>query len=94
MAMNGWTAPAIGIFLVSQLGAAVWWASDTDVTVSQNSAVIQKVIENDKQIAVIQVRQQAIQEDIIEIKDDNKELKELSYKILEKINVLKSSLEK
>ena len=70
MAMNGWTAPAIGIFLVSQLGAAVWWASDTDVTVSQNSAVIQKVIENDKQIAIIQVRQQSIQEDIIEIKDD------------------------
>ena len=88
MAMNGWTAPAIGIFLVSQLGAAVWWASDTDVTVSQNSAVIQKVIENDKQIAIIQVRQQSIQEDIIEIKDDSKELKELSHKILE---VLKTS---
>jgi hypothetical protein len=40
------------------------------------------VSENDKQIAIMQVRQQNMQADIIEIKDDNKELKELSHKIL------------
>ena len=93
MVMNGWTTPAIGIFLISQLGAAVWWASDTDVTVSQNSAVIQKVIDNDKQIAIMQVRQQNIQEDIIEIKDDNKELKELSHRILDVLNASNSESE-
>jgi hypothetical protein len=80
--MNGWAGPAIGIFLISQLSAAVWWASDVDNQVNENSTVLQQVVENDKQIAIMQVRQQSIQEDIIEIKDDNKELKELSHKIL------------
>tara|TARA_R110002110_G_scaffold156347_1_gene351380 strand:+ start:271 stop:528 length:258 start_codon:yes stop_codon:yes gene_type:complete len=80
--MNGWTTPAIGIFLISQLGAAVWWASDTDSTVKEHSTFIYKVSENDKQIAIMQVRQQNIQADIIEIKKDSRELKELSHKIL------------
>ena len=80
--MNGWSGPAIGIFLISQLGAAVWWASDVDNQMNHNGTVLQQVIQNDKQIAIMQVRQQSIQEDIIEIKDDNKELKELSHKIL------------
>ena len=34
--MNGWAGPAIGIFLISQLGAAVWWASDVDNQVNDN----------------------------------------------------------
>ena len=80
--MNGGTTPARGIFLISQLGAAVWWASDTDGTVKEHTTAIYKVSENDKQIAIMQVRQQNMQADIIEIKDDNKELKELSHKIL------------
>ena len=80
--MNGWAGPAIGIFLISQLSVAVWWASDVDNQVNDNSTVLQQVVENDKQIAIMQVRQQSIQEDIIEIKDDNKELKELLHKIL------------
>ena len=53
--MNGWTTPAIGIFLISQLRAAVWWASDTDSTVKEHSTFIYKVSENDKQIAIMQV---------------------------------------
>jgi hypothetical protein len=28
--MNGWVAPAVGIFLVTQASAAVWWASSTN----------------------------------------------------------------
>ena len=28
--LNGWTVPAVGIFLVTQASAAVWWASGTD----------------------------------------------------------------
>ena len=27
--MNGWVAPAVGIFIATQAAAAVWWASGT-----------------------------------------------------------------
>ena len=77
--MNGWVAPAVGIFIVTQAAAAVWWASGTEVKVGNNTTAIEQVIENEKQIAVIQVQQQAIVEDIDEIKDDTR-------KILEKLN--------
>ena len=77
--MNGWVAPAIGIFIITQATAAVWWASGTDTEVKNNTTAIEQVIENEKHIAVIQVQQQAIVKDIDEIKDDTK-------KILEKLN--------
>jgi hypothetical protein len=77
--MNGWVAPAVGIFIVTQAAAAVWWASGTDTKVDNNTAAIEQVVDNEKQIAVIQVQQQAIVEDIDEIKDDTR-------KILEKLN--------
>ena len=77
--MNGWLAPAIGIFIITQATAAVWWASGTDTEVKNNTTAIEQVVENEKHIAVIQVQQQAIVKDIDEIKDDTK-------KILEKLN--------
>ena len=77
--MNGWVAPAIGIFIITQATAAVWWASGTDTEVKNNTTAIEQVIENEKHIAVIQVQQQAIVKDIDEIKVDTK-------KILEKLN--------
>ena len=77
--MNGWLAPAIGIFIVTQATAAVWWASGTDIKVDNNTTAIEQVIENEKHIAVIQVQQAEIVKDVGEIKDDTK-------KILEKIN--------
>ncbi len=77
--MNGWLAPAVGIFIVTQATAAVWWASGTDTKVDNNTAAIEQVVDNEKQIAVIQVQQQAIVEDIDEIKVDTK-------LILEKLN--------
>ena len=77
--MNGWVAPAIGIFIITQATAAVWWASGTDTEVKNNTTAIEQVIENEKHIAIIQVQQQAIVKDIDEIKDDTK-------KILEKLN--------
>ena len=77
--MNGWLAPAVGIFLVTQATAAVWWASGTDTKVDNNTIAIEQVVDNEKQIAVIQVQQQAIVEDIDEIKVDTK-------LILEKLN--------
>ena len=80
--MNGWGTPAIGIFLMTQLGTAVWWASGTDTEVQMNTTTLEQVVDNEKEIAVIQIIQQRMQDDIVEIKDDNKELKELAHKIL------------
>ena len=82
MEMNGWGTPAIGIFLMTQLGTAVWWASGTDTEVQKNTTTLEQVVDNEKEIAVIQIIQQRMQDDIVEIKDDNKELKELAHKIL------------
>ena len=77
--MNGWFVPAIGIFIVTQATAAVWWASGTDTEVKNNTTAIEQVIENEKEIAIVQVQQAEIVKDIDEIKDDTK-------KILEKLN--------
>ena len=76
--MNGWVEPAVGIFIVTQAAAAVWWASGTEVKEENNTTAIEQVIENEKQIAVIQVQQAEIVKDVGEIKEDTK-------KILEKL---------
>ena len=77
--INGWLVPAVGIFIVTQAAAAVWWASGTDQRVGDNTTAIEQVVQNEKQIAVIQVQQAEIVKDVGEIKDDTK-------KILEKLN--------
>ena len=77
--LNGWVAPAVGIFVVTQAAAAVWWASTTDTEVKNNTTAIEQVIENEKHIAIIQVQQAEIVKDVGEIKDDTR-------KILMKIN--------
>jgi len=66
--MENWITPAIGMFLIGQVGASVWWASGTDTTIQANSAAIEKVVENEKNIAIIEVQQRAIAEDVGEIK--------------------------
>ena len=66
--MNGWVAPAVGIFLVTQASAAVWWASSTNNQVEHNTVQIEQVVDNEKHIAVIQVLQTEMQKDISEIK--------------------------
>ena len=66
--MNGWAVPAVGIFLVTQASAAVWWASSTNNQVEHNTVQIEQVVDNEKHIAVIQVRQTEMQKDISEIK--------------------------
>ena len=78
--MNGWVAPAVGIFIVTQAAAAVWWASGTEVKVGNNTTAIEQVVENEKHIAVIQVQQAEIVKDINEIKDDTKKILELIIK--------------
>ena len=77
--LNGWVAPAVGIFIATQATAAVWWASGTNIVVKNNTTAIEQVIENEKEIAIIQVQQAEIVKDVGEIKDDTK-------KILEKLN--------
>ena len=77
--MNGWAIPAVGIFIATQAAAAVWWASGTDQRVGDNTTAIEQVVQNEKQIAVIQVQQAEIVKDVGEIKEDTK-------KILEKLN--------
>ena len=77
--MKWWLAAAVGIFIVKLAAAAVWWASGTEVKVGNNTTAIEQVIENEKQIAVIQVQQAEIVKDVGEIKEDTK-------KILEKLN--------
>ena len=77
--MNGWTLPAVFIFIATQATAAVWWASDTNTKVESNTTAIEQVIDNEQHIAMIQVQQKEIVKDIDEIKEDTK-------KILEKLN--------
>ena len=48
--MNGWGTPAIGIFLMTQLGTAVWWASGTDTDVKKNTTTLEQVVDNEKEI--------------------------------------------
>ena len=84
--MNGWLAPAIGIFIVTQATAAVWWASGTDTEVKNNTTAIEQVVENEKHIAVIQVQQAEIVKDIGEIKVDNKEVMKMVNDILQTVN--------
>jgi len=77
--LNGWVAPAVGIFIATQAAAAVWWASGTNQQVGNNTTAIEQVIENEKEIAIIQVQQAEIVKDVGEIKQDTE-------KILEKLN--------
>ena len=78
--MNGWVAPAVGIFIVTQAAAAVWWASGTEVKVENNTTAIEQVVENEKHIAVIQVQQAEIVKDVGEIKQDTKKILEILNK--------------
>ena len=84
--MNGWTLPAVFVFIATQATAAVWWASGTDTQVKDNTTSIEQVVENEREIAVIQVQQAEIVKDVGEIKEGNKELMIMTQQILDKIN--------
>lgn len=84
--INGWVAPAVGIFIATQAAAAVWWASGTNQQVDNNTTAIEQVIENEKEIAIIQVQQAEIVKDVGEIKDDGKEVKNMINDIVQTLN--------
>jgi len=66
--MNGMAIPAVWLFVVAQASAAIWWASGTDQQVEKNTSVIEQVVDNEKQIAVMQVQQTEIQKDVSEVR--------------------------
>jgi len=84
--LNGWTIPAVFIFVATQATAAIWWASGTHTKVKDNTTAIEQVIENEKHIAVIQVQQAEIVKDVSEIKVDNKEVMKMVNDILQTVN--------
>ena len=53
---------ALGVFLSTQLGAAVWWASETDTKLNATTETVTQVVENATNIAVIQNDVVAIKE--------------------------------
>ncbi len=77
MVKNQWIVPAFGIAVLGWAAGAVWWASGTDTQVTKNTAAIEQVVENEVEIAVIEVQQRAISEDVGEIKQDNKKILEI-----------------
>ena len=80
--MDGWAGPTLGIFLVSQLGAAFWWASGTDTQVKSNTEIISQVVDNEKDIAVVKNQQTNIMEDMVELKVMMTENQKLLQKIV------------
>jgi|TARA_R110000824_G_scaffold219152_2_gene405975 hypothetical protein len=84
--MDGWAGPTLGIFLISQLGAAFWWASGTDTQVKSNTDIISQVVVNDKNIAVVKNQQTNIMEDMVELKVMMTENQKLLQQIVIKSN--------
>ena len=84
--LNGWTVPAVFIFVATQATAAIWWASGTHTKVEDNTTAIEKVIENEKQIAIVQVQQAEIVKDVGEIEGDQKEIKKMVSDIQQTLN--------
>ena len=80
--LNGWTVPAVFIFVATQATAAVWWASGTHTKVEDNTTAIEKVIENEKQIAIVQVQQAEIVKDVGELNTNQKEVKRMVQDIV------------
>ena len=80
--MDGWAGPTLGVFLISQLGAAFWWASGTDTQVKANTEIISHVVENEKDIAVVKNQQTNIMEDMVELKAMMTENQKLLQKII------------
>ena len=80
--MDNWITPAIGMFLIGQVGATVWWAAGTDTKVENNTTAIEQVVQNEKEIAIIEVHQKQIQTDVHSIQKESVEMKKMLHEIL------------
>lgn len=76
------SAVTLGVFLSTQLGVAVWWASETDTKVERNTVTISQVADNSTDIAVIQNDVIAIKVMMHENKKDVEELNRLMNRLL------------
>ena len=68
---------ALGVFLSTQLGAAVWWASETDTKLNATTETVTQVVENATNIAVIQNDVVAIKEMMEENEERVEELRDM-----------------
>ena len=73
---------ALGVFLTTQLGAAVWWASETDTKLNATTETITKVVENATDIAVIQNDVATIKEMMEENEERVEDLRDMMNQIL------------
>ena len=73
---------ALGVFLSTQLGAAVWWASETDTKLNATTETVTQVVENATNIAVIQNDVVAIKEMMEENEERVEELRDMMNQIL------------
>ena len=73
---------ALGVFLTTQLGAAVWWASETDTKLNATTETVTQVVENATNIAVIQNDVVAIKEMMEENEERVEELRDMMNQIL------------
>lgn len=72
----------LAVFLSTQLGVAVWWASETDTKVERNTTTISQVADNATDIAVIQNDVIAIKGMMHQNKKDVEELNRLMNRLL------------
>lgn len=72
----------LAVFLSTQLGVAVWWASETDTKVERNTTTISQVADNATDIAVIQNDVIAIKGMMHDNKIDVEELNRLMNRLL------------
>ena len=84
--VNGWITPTVGLFVVTQAVAAVWWASGTNQKVEDNKTAIEQVVENEKQLIAIQAQQGEIVRDIVEIREDNDKMMSTITAIWERVS--------
>jgi len=78
------SAPSVGlgVFLATQLGAAVWWASETDLKVEENRTAITTVTQNSRDIAVIQNDIIAIKKMLSDTDENIDEVKDMMRQLL------------
>ena len=76
------SAVTLGVFLSTQLGVAVWWASETDTKVERNTVTISQVADNATDIAVIQNDVATIKEMMEENEERVEDLRDMMNQIL------------
>jgi len=83
MKINGHALPVKDIVTI---GAAIFWLAGLSFQVNSNADEIEKQAETKERLARIEVTQDTTQDDVKEIKEEQKEQRTLLVKILEKVS--------